>query len=99
MREIYSNTHWIDHIEFDKSGYFQKCASCSWIGHSYQDLDACHKCGGALDEAAVLALGGLIVACIFNRFYLLDHDRQNRVLVDCADAAEVAAFMVKRIKS
>jgi hypothetical protein len=99
---IYSHTFWLDQIRIDENGYYQKCDSCDVVGRSRFDLDVCPICGGPLGVDAVLAFGGLIVYCIHHDYFFF-HDREKIYLgryvrVEPADAAEVVAFMARRLR-
>jgi hypothetical protein len=94
---IHDGSHWLEQVDIDDLGYYKKCSSCQWIGNSDFDLDICPKCGNAVVEDAALVFGGLFVFCMHSRFYLWNryHDAPF-VLVDTADATEVADFIAKR---
>jgi hypothetical protein len=93
--------HWLNDLDYQKGGYYQRCTSCGWTGEGlHEEAQACPECGGALEKDAAMVLGGIIITCQSGRF-LLQGVRSNAglpyTLIDAADAPEIVEFMFKRL--
>lgn len=81
---------WLDILNGGRTGFYQRCASCDWVGTGMRMMVyTCPACGGETDPEVALKEGGLMIWIKNKEFYLTTPWIYESIRIEAADIPDV----------